>query len=145
VLAIQAIFTVIQGPLTTSAGKRRHSDSAMTRKDLLLLWSPRILGIAVGLFLSLFAFDAFERGKPVASVLTDFAIHLVPAAVILAIVALSWRRPWIGGVTFVLLGAAYGPAVNFRLDWTLPISGPLLTAGVLFLWSWRRHEPTNAS
>ena len=124
---------------------RAYSDSAMTRKDLLLLWSPRILGIAVSVFLSLFALDAFERGKPVASVLTDFAIHLVPAAVVLAIVALSWRRPWIGGVAFVLLGAAYGPTVNFRLDWTLPISGPLLTAGVLFLWSWRRHQQLKAS
>ena len=99
----------------------------------------------MGLFLSLFAFDAFERGKPVASVLTDFAIHLVPAAVILAIVALSWRRPWIGGVAFVLLGAAYGPSVYFRLDWILSISGPLLTAGALFLWSSRRYQPPNAS
>ena len=96
------------------------------------MWCPRILGIAVSLFLSLFALDAFQPGKPVASVLTDFAIHLVPAAVVLAIVAFSWRRPWIGGVSFVLLGAAYGPTVNFRLDWTLPISGPLLAGGVLF-------------
>jgi CHASE2 domain-containing sensor protein len=115
----------------------------MTRRDRLLLWSPRILGIAVSVFMSLFALDAFERGKPLASVLTDFAMHLVPAAVVLAIVALSWRRPWIGGVAFVLLGAAYGPTVCFRLDWTLPISGPLLTAGILFLWSWRRHPQLN--
>lgn len=123
---------------------RVHSDPAMTRRDLLLLWSPRILGIAISLFLSLFALDAFERGKPVASVLSDFAIHVVPATVVLAIVALSWRRPWIGGVAFVLLGAAYGPAVRFRLDWTLPISCPLLTAGALFLLSWRRHRQLNA-
>ena len=117
----------------------------MTRKNFLLLWSPRILGIAVSLFLGLFALDAFERGKPVAVVLTDFAMHLVPAAVVLAIVALSWRRPWIGGVAFVLLGAAYGPTVSFRLDWTLPISGPLLTAGALFLWSWRKQRPLSSS
>ena len=43
-----------------------HSDPAMTRKDLLLLWSPRILGIGMSLFLSLFALDAFEGGKPLA-------------------------------------------------------------------------------
>ena len=99
----------------------------------------------MSLFLSLFALDAFEGGKPLAVVLTDFAIHLVPAAVVLAIVALSWRRPWIGGVGFVLLGAAYATAVSFRLDWTLPISGPLLTAGALFLLSWRRHRLLHAS
>ena len=117
----------------------------MTRKDLLLLWSPRILGIAVSLFLSLFALDAFERGKPVAWVLTDFAIHLVPAAVVLAIVALSWRRPWIGGVAFVLLGAKrMGRPSGFASTGFLPISGPLLTAGALFLLSWRRHRQLNA-
>ena len=108
----------------------------MARQNL-LLWSPRILGILVGFFLSLFAWDAFETGKPLARALTDFAIHLAPAAVVLAIVALSWRRPWIGGVAFVLLAAVYALGVSFRLDWILAISGPLLTAGVLFLWSWR--------
>jgi hypothetical protein len=138
-------FTIHSAPAHDFGRRTGHSDSAMTRKDLLLLWSPRILGIAVSLFLSLFALDAFERGKPLAVVLTDFAIHLVPAAIVLAIVALSWRRPWIGGVAFVLLGAAYGPTVSFRLDWTLPISGPLLAAGALFLWSWRRQQPLKSS
>lgn len=96
-------------------------------------------------FLSLFALDAVEPGKPLARALPDFAIHLVPAAVVLAIVALSWRRAWIGGVAFVLLAAAYAVTVRFRLDWILAISGPLLTVGVLFLWSWRNHPQLNAS
>jgi hypothetical protein len=112
----------------------------MTRQSLLLLWSSRILGIAVSVFLSLFALDAFEPGLPLARALPGFAIHLLPAAVILMIVALSWHRPWIGGVAFVLLAAAYAMTVNFRLDWVLAISGPLLIAGVLFLWSWRHQR-----
>ena len=107
----------------------------MTRQHL-LLWSPRILGIAVGVFLSLFALDAFAPGRPLAQASADFAMHLLPAAVVLAIVALSWRRPWIGGMAFLLLAIAYALRVN-RLDWILAISGPLLTVGVLFLWSWR--------
>jgi hypothetical protein len=115
----------------------------MTRRYL-LRWSPRILGIAVGLYLGLFALDAFQSGKPVARALTDFAIHLVPSAVVLAIVALSWRREWIGGIAFVLLAAAYALAVRLRLDWVLAISGPLLTVGLLFLWSWRTHRPLDA-
>jgi len=117
----------------------------MTRKHRLLLWGPRILGIAVSLFLALFALDAFEPGRSVSPALTDFAIHLLPAAVALAIVALSWRRPWIGGVAFVLLAAAYAVSVRFRPDWTLAISGPLLAVGVLFLWSWRQRQPFGAS
>jgi hypothetical protein len=109
----------------------------MTR-DHVLLWSPRILGIAVALFLSLFALDAFAPGRPLARASTDFAMHLVPAVLVLAIVALSWRRPWIGGAAFVLLAMGYALRVS-RLDWILAISAPLLTVGVLFLWSWRHH------
>jgi heme O synthase-like polyprenyltransferase len=88
--------------------------------------------------------DAFEPGKPPARALVDFAIHLVPAGVVLAIVALSWRRAWIGGVAFVLLAAAYAVSVR-RFDWILVIAGPLLTVGVLFLWSWRNPPRLNAS
>jgi hypothetical protein len=117
----------------------------MSRKYLLLLWSPRILGIALSVFLGLFALDAFEPGKPLMRALTDFAIHLVPAALVLAIVALSWRHEWFGGVAFILLAAAYAVMVRFRLDWILVISGPLLTVGVMFLWSWRHHPPLGAS
>ena len=105
---------------------------------------PRLLGIGVSVFLGLFALDAFRPGTPFARALTDFGIHLVPAAAVLAIVVLSWRRPWIGGVAFVLLAVAYALMVRFRLDWIIVISGPLLTVGVLFLWSWRPMQQLNA-
>ncbi|HEY7567230.1 MAG TPA: hypothetical protein VH762_06640, partial [Gemmatimonadaceae bacterium] len=109
----------------------------MTQTHFLLLWAPRILGIAVSVFLGMFALDAFEANRPLAPALADFAIHLAPAALVLAIVAASWRRPWIGGVGFVLLAVAYALNGKSRLDWIVAISGPLLAVGVLFLWSWR--------
>ena len=56
-----------------------------------LLWIPRVLGILAGLFLKLFALDAFGEGKPLAQALPDFIIHLVPGAVLLAVMALAWR------------------------------------------------------
>jgi hypothetical protein len=142
---VHIISRFIQLALTTLVGMPVHSSPAMTRKYLLLLWSPRILGIALSVFLSLFASDAFEPGKPPARALADFAIGLAPAAGVLAIVVLSWRRPLIGGVAFVFLAAAYALAVRYRLGWILVISGPLLTVGVLFLWSWRHRQQFNAS
>lgn len=108
----------------------------MTR-DQLLLWAPRLLGIALALFLCVFALDAFEPQKPLAAVLTDLAVHLAPAALVLAIVVLAWRRPLPGGVAFVLLAFGYALSVGFRIDWVMVISGPMLMIGLLFLWSWR--------
>ena len=58
----------------------------------LLLWSPRILGIVVSLFIGLFALDAFSQGRPFIEALPDFVIHLIPAFVLLALVGASWRR-----------------------------------------------------
>jgi hypothetical protein len=116
----------------------------MHRKHLLLLWSPRILGIAVSLFLSLFALDAFEPGRPLANALPDLLIHLAPAAAVLALVALSWHRPWLGGVAFILLALGYALTVRLRFDWMVAISGPLMTVGLLFLWSWKAN-PIHAS
>jgi hypothetical protein len=105
-----------------------------------LLWSPRVLGILVSVFVGMFALDSFSEGKPFTGALSDFAIHLTPAVLLLGIVLASWRWQWIGGIAFVALAAGYAAAVGGQLDWILVISGPLLIVGALFLWSWRFHE-----
>lgn len=97
-----------------------------------LVWLPRLLGIAVAVFIGMFALDAFSGGKPLASALGDFAIHLLPAATILAVVAIAWRYPWVGAVVFVGLSVVYALSVR-RLDWIAVISTPLLVVGLLFL------------
>ena len=107
----------------------------MSTTSGLLLWSPRVLGILVSLFLGLFALDSFSEGRPFVESLGAFAIHVAPAVLLLAVVAISWRWPWVGAVTFIGLAAAYTTMVR-RLDWILLISGPLLVVGALFLWSW---------
>lgn len=109
-----------------------------TTSGRLLLWSPRILGILVSMFVGLFALDA--------QALPDFVIHLVPAVLLLALVAASWRWEWIGGVAFIGLAVAYATMMaRGHLDWMLVISGPLLVVGTLFLWSWRHHGELHAS
>lgn len=103
----------------------------------LLQWSPRVLGLLVSLFVGMFALDGFAAGKPAPEALADFAIHLIPALVLIAIVVASFRRPWIGGVGFVALALVYAATMSRgRLDWMLVISGPLAIVGVLFLCSW---------
>jgi hypothetical protein len=112
----------------------------------LLLWSPRILGILVSLFIGMFALDAFSEGKPLLPALLDFGIHLVPAFVLLTLVAASFRWEWIGAVAFIGLAIVYAMTMSRgRLDWMLLISGPLAIVGALFLWSWIHHNEWHAS
>lgn len=107
-----------------------------------LLWAPRTLGIAVSLFLALFALDAFEPGPSVLQQVAGFAIHLIPSILLLIVVALSWHREWIGGVVFLSLGLLYawGALGRDHLDWALVISSPLVVTGALYLWSWWHHH-----
>ena len=102
----------------------------------LLRWAPRLLGIGVAIFLSLFALDAFGQGRPWREATADFVIHLTPAALILAAVVASWRREWIGAVAFVGFAIGYASLALNRPDWILAISGPLFLVGILFLASW---------
>jgi hypothetical protein len=110
-----------------------------------LPWAPRVLGILVGILLSLFALDAFDDGKPFVQAFLDFVIHLAPATLVLVIVAVSWQREWIGGTAFVALAVAYATIVANRLEWILVISGPLFIVGLLFLWSWRHRRQRHAT
>jgi hypothetical protein len=111
----------------------------MTRAPSVLQWTPRIAGIGVSLFLALFALDAFN-GRTFFEALPGFVIHLAPAAVVLALVAIAWRLPWVGAVVFPLLAVVYGVMVRWRLDWFAAIGGPLVVLGVLFFVAWRANE-----
>ena len=79
------------------AADRRGYDPLTTevvmtnRSGAVLLWAPRVLGIGVCLFLSLFALDAFSGDKPAVEAVRDFLIHLSPMFLLLLVVALSWR------------------------------------------------------
>ena len=135
---------VFQLVLTTFDTTRAYIEDGgklvATTSRRLLVWSPRILGILVSLFIGIFALDAFSRGAPVFEALPDFLVHLIPSFVLLAVVGASWRSEWIGGLVFIGLALLYALMAGTRVDWMLLISGPLMVVGALFLWSWRRRR-----
>ena len=112
----------------------------MKEKSSLVLWAARILGIGICAFLTLFALDAWDPAKRGTERAAEFLLHLLPSILILTVLALSWRRQWLGGLAFVALAIGYAVMARFRLDWVVVISGPLLAAGMLFLWSWLRDS-----
>jgi hypothetical protein len=104
--------------------------------DALLLWTPRVTGIGVALFMGLFALDAFD-GRPILDAIPGFVFHLAPSFLVLAAVALAWRFPLAGAAAFVGLALTYAVRVHWRLDWIAVIGGPLVVVAALFAVSWR--------
>lgn len=103
---------------------------------LLLNWLPRILGILFAILISFFAFDVFGQGAGFLKTFLALLMHLIPTFLIIIILILSWKRPWIGGVCYILLGIAYiiwssqsGRGASF-------IYIALFAVGILFLASW---------
>lgn len=86
------------------------------RSRRLVVWGPRILGILVCLFLSLFALDALGNGKTLRDSIPDAALHLAPALLLVALLVASWRWAWVGGFGFIAAagGYAYVARTTFR-------------------------------
>ena len=103
-------------------------------------WIARGLAICLSLFLGLFALDELQADKTIGRTVIDVLVHLWPTMLVVAVIAVSWRRQWIGAIAFVALAAGYAAVARFRIDWVLAISGPLLTIGLLYFWSWQRAD-----
>jgi hypothetical protein len=110
----------------------------------LVHWAPRGLSMAFALFLSVFALDAFEEGAGRREAVVVFLIHLGPSFLVVAVLVLAWRRPWVGVVAFPALGLLYVLSTWGRMHWSayLGIAGPLFLLGLLFLASWRLRGST---
>lgn len=103
---------------------------------LFLKWIPRIVSILMALFVSVFALDSFSPEVSFWKSLPGFLIQLIPAFLIILILILSWKREWIGGIFFVVLGIVYIIWSSRSGNGTHLIDVPLFLIGMLFMASW---------
>ncbi len=110
--------------------------------DTILIWAPRILAIMFAGFISLFALDVFSEGYTLGESLLGFAIHMVPTALIVFILIVSWRRMWIGAVAFICLGIWYIAITGGSEDWLayVIIPGPCFLLAALYFVNWIRKS-----
>ena len=68
-----------------------------------MFWTPRIICIAFAAFLAIFALDVFDMPGGFWYKALALVMHLIPAGMVLIVLAIAWRREWIGAVFFPLL------------------------------------------
>ncbi|MFP5210692.1 MAG: hypothetical protein ACLGRW_15540 [Acidobacteriota bacterium] len=109
-------------------------------------WLPRAASIVFAAFLSLFALDIFQVAHGFWQTALALSIHLIPSAVILAVLVVAWRWEWVGAIFFAALAAFYVAMVlPAHPSWALGISGPLVAIAGMFLLSWiKRREARQA-
>jgi hypothetical protein len=98
-------------------------------------------------FISTFALDVFGGGHGFWKTILALLMHLIPTGIILVMLAISWRREWVGGIVFTALGVLYlvWSWGRFPLSVYLVIAGPLFLVGVLFLFNWFYRRELRAS
>lgn len=113
----------------------------------LLFWTPRILCLLFAAFLSVFALDVFGEGYGFWKTVLALLVHLIPTWIILIVLAISWRREWVGAILFTALGVLYLVLFWGRFAWSvyLVVSGPLFLVGGLFMLNWRFRKELRAS
>ena len=91
---------------------------------------PRILGIIYILFISVFALDVITEQRAVIA----FLMHMLPSIGLLLVLILAWKRPFIGGFIYIILGLGYGYMIYGEKNMIafLAISAPLFVIGFLF-------------
>ncbi len=99
------------------------------------IWIPRVLSIIFILFLSLFALDMFGGEAPLIEKIGGFLIHLIPSFVLVFILIISWKRPLLGGIAFVIMSILF--TIRFRtynhIFTFLAFSVTLAVCGILYI------------
>ena len=108
----------------------------MNKEQDMVRWIPRVLGVAMVLFLGMFASDAFQGDASIGDKVLDFLMHVIPAGLCLAVVMVAWKREAIGAVVFALLAGVYTLWAMPRWDWIAVIGGALLLVAFSYAMAW---------
>jgi hypothetical protein len=98
----------------------------------ILYWIPRVVGILAILFISSFALDVFQEGTPSTQMLLGLAVHLIPSAVLAALLAVAWRYEIVGGLFFVAISFVPFFLLSNQVWVNAILCAPLLLTGILF-------------
>jgi hypothetical protein len=74
-------------------------------KTSLWLWIPRGIMFFYIIFLLLFALDTFDTPQPLGEQILDFFIHGLPSWILIIVLAITWNKPYLAGISFIVLAS----------------------------------------
>ncbi len=105
--------------------------------NIALIWTPRVLMIILIIFFSLLSLDVFNMEAPLLNKIGGFLIQMIPSFCLIALLALSWKKPYWSGIVCIILSVVF--TVFFRtyasIYTFLAISVTTAVCGILFLYS----------
>jgi hypothetical protein len=132
------------GLILTAMNQKEVDRKINLKLSRFLYYTPRIAGILMIIFVSLFALDVFTEGGKFWEQLLGFVIHASPSILLGILMFFAWRKPEIGFVVFglaavfflrfVLFGSQFG-AGNFII-----FVAPLGLISALFWINWKWKE-----
>ena len=135
--------------LVESVEQKAMTHHLSPRLAAILRWTPRIGVLIFAAFMSLFALDVFGQGTSLWETTVGLMMHLIPTALLLVVLLVAWRWPWIGGVAFLLVAGLF--VLQFGGGWgdqwslyLLFVGTPALM-GALFLANWWLRDDMGAS
>ena len=110
----------------------------------LILWTPRILSMALILLLFMFSFDVFESNDSWIRIALGFLIHNIPVFVLVIALTISWKRPLIGSIIYITSGIFYSSFMLIRFGFdmisaVLTLGLPAILIGFLFWLTHKKH------
>ncbi len=100
------------------------------------LWIPKILALVFIVFLSLFALDVFSIEATFFQKLLGLLVHLIPSFILIIALTISWEKPIIGGIIFMVLAVVFSIFFGiYPIDLSkfLIIPFPPILIGILFV------------
>ncbi len=111
-------------------------------RNKFLFWIPRIIVIIYSIFISLFALDVFNEGRPFWETTLALFLHLIPTGVVLLSLMISWKWELIGALLYPAMGVFYiiWAWGKFPVPTYFILSGPVIIIGLLFFLSWNHGQ-----
>ncbi len=120
----------------TRGGARVHDSLKKS-----IYWTPRVAGLLIIAFISLFSLDVFSEEYTLSEMLIGFFIHMLPSIALFILLLIAWRWEWFGFLAFLAAAGAFAVLAmrnqSHQAAMLLLFTGPLLAIALLLGIGWR--------